>query len=166
MKNMTLKIANKIIVGFALTAAISTSIAGCSKDKKSSPEAKKISMKITVKAVGADANDQVDFAVIAGNHDASQYGSEVWKLNATTQGNQNSVLLDVGDFTGTTKTYVLETVKSVDFGSLSFNVSNLDGAPITVSYKAEINGVVETNVENQVFTAGQSQNKNFQYVGK
>ena len=137
-------------------------LASCKKKNDDNPSGSKISMKMTVTVTGADQNDQVDFQVSAGNHDASQYGAPVWKMNGTSQGNQNSIIIDEGSFIGTTKTYVFETVKSFDFGELSINVVNLEGGPITASYKAEINGKVETN-ENVAVAVGQSYNKKFTY---
>lgn len=117
---------------------------------------------MTVTVTGADQNDQVDVQVSAGNHDASQYGAPVWKMNGTSQGNQQSILIDEKSFIGTTKTYVFETVKPFDFGEMSISVVNLEGGPITASYKTEVDGKVETN-ENMVVAVDQSQNKRFTY---
>lgn len=138
-------------------------LASCKKKSDDNPNSgNKISMKMTITVTGADQNDQVDFQVAAGNHDASQYGAPVWTMNGTSQGNQNSIIIDEKSFLGTTKTYVFETVKPFDFGELSISVSNLEGGPITASYKAEVNGKVETN-ENIVVAVDQSQNKRFTY---
>lgn len=124
-------------------------------------------MKVTITVTGANADDQVDFGIGAGNHDASQYGAPVWKVNGVTQGNEDDILLDVDDFVGATQTYVLETVKPFDFGHLNAGCSNdLGGNPITMSYKVEVDGKVETNVENLVVAAGQSHNKNYSYQAK
>ncbi|QNR85793.1 hypothetical protein H9N25_04870 [Pedobacter riviphilus] len=137
-------------------------LASCKKPNDNPDNGNKISMKITVTVTGADQNDQVDFQVSAANHDASQYGAPVWKMNGISQGNQNSILIDEKSFIGTTKTYVFETVKPFDFGELSITVVNLEGGPITASYKTEVNGKVETN-ENVVVATDQSHNKMFTY---
>jgi len=137
-------------------------LVSCKKKSDNPNSGNKISMKMTVTVTGADQSDQVDFQVSAGNHDASQYGAPVWKMNGTTQGNQNSIIIDEKSFIGTTKTYVFETVKPFDFGSLNVVVSNLEGGPITASYKTEVNGKVETN-ENVVVAVDQSYNKGFTY---
>lgn len=138
-------------------------LASCKKKSDDNPNSgNKISMKMTVTVTGADQNDQVDVQVSAGNHDASQYGAPVWKMNGTSQGNQQSILIDEKSFLGTTKTYVFETIKPFDFGELSVSVSNLEGGPITASYKTEVDGKVETN-ENIVVAVDQSQNKRFTY---
>ena len=139
------------------------SLESCKKKPGDNPDnGNKISMKMTVTVTGADQNDQVDVQVSAGNHDASQYGAPVWKMNGTSQGNQQSILIDEKSFIGTTKTYVFETVKPFDFGELSISVVNLEGGPITTSYKTEVDGKVETN-ENMVIAVDQSQNKRFTY---
>lgn len=155
----------QIIFSLFITASAATVFTACSKDDDN-PSFAKSPIKFTVTVNGADSNDQVDIAVNAGNHDASQYGSPVWKMNGVTQGNEDDILLDVADFTGSTKTYVFETVNSYNFGGLNVNVVNHDGAPLTVSYKAEINGNVETNVENSTVVAGQNIHKNYTYTAK
>jgi hypothetical protein len=156
-----------VVYSLCLVMVTSFLFTGCGKKDDPAPANNaKISMKFTLSVTGADQNDQIDFAVSAGNHDASQYGAPVWKINGTTQGNENVLLLDKGDFTGATKTYVIETVKPFNFGSLKVGYSNHDGAAITMSYKAEVNGAVETNVQNLVIAAGQSQIKNFTYQPK
>lgn len=158
--------AKQIIFGLLITSSLGSIFTACSKDDDNDPSSAKSLMKVTVTVNGADSNDQVDIAVNAGNHDASQYGAPVWKVNGTTQGNEDDILLDVTDFTGPTKTYVFETVKPYNFGSLRVSVFNHDGAPISISYKTEMNGNVETNVENTTVTAGQNINKNFTYTAK
>jgi hypothetical protein len=147
-----------------LAAVASFAFTACSKKDDPKPGNEKISLKITLTVNGADNNDQVDFSVSAGNHDASQYGAPVWKKNGATQGNEDHILIDEKSFFGSTKTYVFETVKPFDFGRLNVSYSNLDGGPITLSYKTEVDGKVETNVENLVILAGQSQSKNFSYT--
>lgn len=153
----------KIISTFLMIAAAGIIFSACSKDDD--PADAKANMKFTITVNGADSNDQVDFLVSAGNHDASQYGSPVWKKNGTTEGNANTSSLEVSDFTSSTKTYVFETVKPFNFSSLHVAISNLDGAPISVSYKAEVNGSVETD-ENKTYAAGQTFIKDYSYVAK
>lgn len=156
-------ISKKTLLTVTVLSAGILFLASCKKKSDDNPNSgNKISMKMTVTVTGADQNDQVDVQVSAGNHDASQYGAPVWKMNGTSQGNQQSILIDEKSFLGTTKTYVFETVKPFDFGELSVSVSNLEGGPITASYKTEVDGKVETN-ENIVVAVDQSQNKRFTY---
>ncbi|MFN1218175.1 hypothetical protein ACKW6Q_14485 [Chryseobacterium kwangjuense] len=151
----------EIVFGIITAGVVFT---GC-KDDDDVSSAKAV-MKFTVTVQGADSKDQVDFGVGAGNHDASQYGSPIWKINGTTQNNDDDVFLDIDHFTGTTKTYVLETVKPFNFCHFNVTVSNFDGAPISVSYKAEVNGNVETNVENTMVAADQTYGKTYTYTAK
>lgn len=141
---------------------------GCGGKDDPAPDNKKVTMKFTVTVAGADNHDQVDIRVSAGNHDASQYGAPVWKINGVTQGNENVLILDIDNFVGGTKTFVLETIKPFNFGGLSVGIVNNAQAPtpITVSYKAEVDGKVETNVANVVTAASQSYNKEYTYTAK
>lgn len=153
----------KIISTFLMIAMAGAVFSACSKDDD--PVDAKANMKFTITVNGADSNDQIDFLVSAGNHDASQYGSPVWKKNGTSEGNSNTSSLGVNDFTGNTKTYVFETAKPFNFSSLHVAVSNFDGAPISVSYKAEVGGTIETD-ENKTYAAGQTFIKDYSYVAK
>lgn len=162
---MGMKIQNtrQIISGLLMASLLGTVSTACSKDDD--PSEAKANVKFTITVNGADSNDQVDFLVSAGNHDTSQYGNPVWKMNGVTQGNENDIQLDVNNFTGTTKTYVFETVKPFNFSSLHIILANLDGAPLSVSYKAEVGGTVETN-ENRTVVAGQNFIKDYSYQAK
>lgn len=153
----------KIISTFMMSAIIGAVFTACSKDDD--PAEAKAVMKFTITVNGADSNDQADFIVSAGNHDASQYGSPVWNMNGTTQGNLDDIQLEVSNFTGNTKTYVFESVKPFNFSSLHVALSNFDGAPISVSYKSEVGGNVETN-ETKSLAAGQTFIKDYSYVAK
>jgi len=144
----------------AMTAFVSTGCGG--KDDDPAPGTKKMNMKVTISVVGLEASDNVYFQIGAANHDASQYGAPVWKMNGTTQGNTHMIELKEQQFLGSTKTYVLETVKAFDFGSLNFDYSN-QGAPLTVSYKVEIDGKVKTNVQNKVVPAGGTDDQSLTY---
>ncbi|QJB37945.1 hypothetical protein HF324_08830 [Chitinophaga oryzae] len=157
--------AKNIVWGLCLAAMASVVFTGCSKKDDPAP-ANKITIKYTVTATGVTAEDDVEIWANAGNHDASQYGASVWKINGADQGNADDVNVDETKFLGATKTYVFETVKSFDFGSLSVAVSNREGAPIIVSYKAEINGTVQTNAQNISVAAGTRHDKQFTYKGQ
>ena len=161
---MKMQKTKRIIFSLLTVIAIGSISVACGKDDDD-PSNAKANMKMTITINGADSNDQVDFGIAAGNHDASQYGSPVWKINGVTHGNEDDIILGINDFTGSTQTYVLETVKPFNFGNLSAHVTNHDGGPIAVSYKTEVGGSVETNVTTTV-VAGQTHNKNYTYVAK
>lgn len=143
-----------------MTAFVSTGCGG--KDDDPAPGAKKMNMKVTISVVGAEAGDNMYWQINAANLDATHYGAPVWKVNGVTQGNTHTVELDETKFTGNTKTYVLETVKAFHVGSLNFDYTN-QGAPMTVSYKVEIDGKAVTNVQNKVVPAGGTDDQNLTY---
>lgn len=160
---MNIQNTRQIISGLLMAGLLGIVFTACSKDDD--PMEAKANMKFTVTVNGADSNDQVDFLVKAGNHDASQYGNPVWKMNGVAQGNEDHIQLEVSNFTGSTKTYVFETVKPFNFSSMNVTVSNLDGGPVSISYKAEVGGNVETN-ENKSIVAGQTFIKDYSYTAK
>jgi hypothetical protein len=142
-------------------------LSGCGKDDDNAPSNAKSTFKFTIAVTGVNDETDVAFQVNAANHDASQYGSPVWKFNNVQQGNEHIIMLNGTYFSGSTKTYVCETVKPFNFASLNVTVFNHDGSPLTVSYKAEVDGKVETNEQNLVFNAGApSYSKNFTYTAK
>jgi hypothetical protein len=161
---MKMKKVNHIVFNLCLLAGAVVLFSGCSKKDDPAPAAK-INLKITLTVVGADNMDQVDFGVSAGNHDASQYGSPVWKKDGVTQGNEGVILISQSAFFGATKTYVFETVKPFDFGSLSVSYTNREGTPISLSYKTEVNGVAQTNESLTVPVGTDVQTKNYSYRG-
>lgn len=146
-----------------LIAGLLTTACKKDKDKQDTPSGTRVQMKFTLKVTGADANDVLGFQVAAGNGDASQYGAPVWKVNGTTQGNESVLEFKTQDFIGGTKTIVVESVKGFDFGSLNVYCANGDANSLTVSYKAEIDGHVETNAENVAIVNGTTHIKDFTY---
>lgn len=160
---MGTKKAKNIVWGLCLAAVATFTFTGCSSKDDPAPAAKKITIKYTVTANGVSDMDDLEFAAMAGNHDASQYGAPVWKINGAEQGNQDDVRVDDKKFLGTTKTYVFETVKGFDFGSLSVKCTNMDGDPITLTYKAEINGQVQTNQTATVAAGAGAYMKDYTY---
>jgi hypothetical protein len=164
---METKRAKRIFLGLCMAAFVSFVSTGCGGKKDNpNPDFPTITMKVTVTASGVNAeDDQLDIQIGAGNHDASQYGAPVWKINNVTQGNEDAIIYDAQKWAGGTKTYVFETVKPYNFGYLFVNYSNRipEGGPITLSYKVEINGKVETNVQNLVVAPGVSDRKEYQY---
>lgn len=165
---MEIKRAKRILFGLGFVAMVSFVSTGCGSKDDPKPAAGKINLKITVTVLGADNQDQVDISVTAANHDASQYGAPVWKINGVTQDNESHILYDEQRFLGATKTYVFETVKPYDFGYLNVSYStDANSGPVTLSYKTEVSGAVETNVENLVIPPGSGVvAKKFSYTGK
>ncbi|MGN7823678.1 hypothetical protein ACTJJB_26390 [Chitinophaga sp. 22536] len=163
---MGTKKAKNIVWGLCLAAVATFTFTGCSKKDDPAPSANKITIKYTVAATGVSDMDDLSFSAQAANHDASQYGAPVWKINGDGQGNQDHVVVDDKKFLGSTKTYVLETVKAFDFGSLRVVCTNMDGEPIVLTYKAEINGQVQTNETATIVAGAGSYIKDFTYKGQ
>ncbi|WP_436489140.1 hypothetical protein [Chitinophaga sp. ARDCPP14] len=163
-----MKRTTRIFFSLCLVMMAGLAFTGCGGKDDPAPDNKKATFKFTITVAGADDKDQVDVRVSAGNHDASQYGSPVWKINGVTQGNENVMILDIDNFVGGVKTYVVETVKPFNFSGLSVGVVNNAQVPgaVTISYKAEVDGKVETNVQNVATAASQSYNKEYTYVAK
>ncbi|MDR2234712.1 MAG: hypothetical protein LBE92_01185 [Chryseobacterium sp.] len=161
---MKMQMTKSMVFGLITLITLGTVSTSCNKDDDE-PSNAKANIKITVSVTGADSNDQVDFGIGAGNHDASQYGSPVWKINGVVQGNEDDIIMGIDDFTGSTQTYVFETVKPFNFGNLNAHVTNHDGGPVSVSYKTEVGGALETDVTTTV-VAGQTHNKNYTYMAK
>ncbi len=131
---METKRTKRILSGLCLMAMTAFVSSGCGgKDDDPKPGVKQINMKFTVTVVGIEANDNVYFQFDAGNHDASQYGKPMWKINGVQQGNETTINLDEDDFKGNVKTYVIETVKAFDFGALSLDYSNLNNPSPSVT---------------------------------
>ena len=80
---MKIQNTRQIISGLLIAGLLGTVFTACSKDDD--PIDAKANVKFTITVNGADSNDQVDFIVQAGNHDTSQYGNPVWKMNGAEQ---------------------------------------------------------------------------------
>lgn len=78
----------------------------------------------------------------------------VWKVNGVVQNSENSVSLGKNNFSGTTKTYVIESIKPLSAISVGVQCLNVENSPYKISYKAEINGEVKNDEKD--FTVTQS----------
>lgn len=115
--------------------------------------------KITITLNGVDANDFVSLAAAASDAAAS---TSVWKINGVTQNGQVGVSLNETNFTGSTKTYVLETNFKVIALAAGGQLINYGGA-ITGSYKIEKNGKEEVNETINLATDGANWSKQFNF---
>jgi len=123
--------------------------AGCKKDKSDSPDsdANKIrTAKFTVTVSGATSGSVISFSA-SGNNTAGELG--VWKVNGKDRTSENAIVLNEEDFTGSTKTYVLEITKPVYRIGINLAGDLIDGGvPYKISYKAEINNKVVNDEQN------------------
>lgn len=126
-----------------------TGLSSCSKknDNTGAPDTSKgKTAKFTVTVTGAPESAYVSFVVAGIGTEVSN--TTVWKLNNVTQNNEQAVSLGRNNFTGSTQTYVIESV--IPLQAISVGVQCLSPAdvPYTISYKAEINGEVKADNKN------------------
>ena len=135
-------------------------ISSCSRDDDSDGSTTDGNMyKITITLNGVDDNDFVSLAAAASDAAAS---TSVWKINGVTQNGQIGVGLNETNFTGSTKTYVLETNFKVIALAAGGQIINYGGA-ITGSYKIEKNGKEEVNETINLATDGANWSKQFNF---
>ncbi|WP_158798233.1 hypothetical protein [Pedobacter sp. L105] len=129
--------------------ALFTILSSCSKknDDGGTPQTTKgKNAKFTITVTGASQSSYVSFVMAGIGTDISN--STVWKINNLTQSNEQAVTLGQNDFSGNTKTYVIESVIPLQTISVGVQCLSPGDAPYTISYKAEINGEVKNNIEN------------------
>ena len=143
-----------------MTLSLIFGISSCSRDDDGDGSGNDGNMyKITITLNGVDANDFVSLAAAASDAAAS---TSVWKINGVTQNGQVGVGLNETNFTGSTKTYVLETNFKVIALAAGGQLINYGGA-ITGSYKIEKNGKEEVNETINLSTDGASWSKQFKF---
>ncbi len=143
-----------------MTLSLIFGISSCSRDDDGDGSGNDGNMyKITITLNGVDANDFVSLAAAASDAAAT---TSVWKNNGVTQNGQVGVGLNNTNFTGSTKTYVLETNFKVIALAAGGQLINYGGA-ITGSYKIEKNGKEEVNETINLATDGANWSKQFNF---
>ena len=159
MKTMYKKIVMRGLM-LLMTLSLIFGISSCSRDDDGDGSGNDGNMyKITITLNGVDANDFVSLAAAASDAAAS---TSVWKINGVTQNGQVGVGLNETNFTGSTKTYVLETNFKVIALAAGGQLINYGGA-ITGSYKIEKNGKEEVNETINLATDGANWSKQFNF---
>lgn len=130
-------------LAFILSATL---LFSCKKDSDSpeNPSGSGKNVKFTITVNGITGEDYASFVLVGADYKNSK---TVWKVNGVTKNNETAVSLGKDDFTGTTKTYVIESVIPLDVVTTSIQCINFGGA-YTMSYKAEVNGKVVTDDQN------------------
>jgi len=129
--------------------ALLTSLSSCSKknDDPGSPETPKgKNAKFTISVTGAPESAYISFVIAGSGSDLSK--TTIWKTNNVTQNNEQVVSLGRNDFTGSTKTYIIESVIPLQAISVGVQCLSPANVPYTISYKAEINGEVKADNQN------------------
>lgn len=105
--------------------------------------------KITVTLNNVNASDDYVSVVSAGVGAGTKL--DVWKVNGVVKVGESAVSLGDTDFTGSTKTYVIETTEKISAFTNNVQIINY-GQAMTISYKIEKDNVVTIN-ENVTLTA-------------
>ncbi|MET4082331.1 hypothetical protein ABIB40_002289 [Pedobacter sp. UYP30] len=124
-----------------LMLALCTTLFFSCKKKEEAPKTesgKNVKLTFTVTGVNPAEVDAVSFTAVGLNNANAK---TVWKVNGAVKNNEQAISLGENDFTGTTKTYVVESTTPLDVIDVSIQCINF-GSNFKVSYKAEIDGKV------------------------
>lgn len=128
-----------------LTALVATS---CRKDDEKAAGGGVVKITLTVPNAEAAALDQV-MLTVSGSSSSSSLAT--WKLNGAVQTGQGAVGLNTNDFTGTTKTYVIESTGPVEVATVSVQLINFEN-PMNYSFKLEKGGKVIAEEANKTLS--------------
>lgn len=120
---------------------------------------KEKSYKFTITVNGATASDRAQFLIVGGSPTAEQ---TIWKVNGVIRNNEQGVGFNTIDFAGSTKTYVIESVKPLTHVQVSVQCINFD-ATFTYSYKAEVNNSAKHDQKDIVVVEGAPFSANYSY---
>lgn len=116
-------------------------------------------MKFTITINGVIPDDYISFVVAGGAVNTNT----IWKVNGTERPNENAISLNDESFSGSVKTYVIETTTPIQAASLSMQFIPFTYNSITYSYKAEINGNVVKDEQNVTVTNPNSYSVQYSY---
>jgi len=154
-----LKNTRSIIVLSVLSALFLTSCKSSNDDEDMQSENGN-NYKITVTLTNVNASDDYVFVGAVGTGAGSKL--DVWKVNNVVKVGESSVSLGDTDFTGSTKTYVIETTEKISNFSNNVQIINY-GQDMTISYKIEKDNAVKIN-ENMTLTgAGANFTKDYSF---
>ena len=140
MKKSIFKNLTTVIICVVLSAGFSS----CSKKNSGDPSPTDgRTAKFTVTVTGAPSSAYISFVMVGLTSDPKE--ATVWKVNGAVQNNESSVSLGKNNFSGNTKTYVIESIKPLSAISVGVQCLNVENSSYKVSYKAEINGEVKND---------------------
>jgi hypothetical protein len=145
------------LLSFVLVLAL---LFSCKKDSETTPATSGKTAKFTITANGVNSSDDyVSFVIVGGDTKGTK---TIWKVNGVARNNEVAISLGKDDFTGSTKTYVIETVLPVDVITTSVQCINFN-ASYQISYKAEIDGKVITNDDGVTVDVNKDYTHQFDY---
>lgn len=140
------------IVLFAMLLGAFTSCSSDDNGGGSAPGGEGKQVKLTITVNGVVPDDYLSFVAV-GSALSNPSESTIWKVNGTTQSNESAVSFGKNDFTGSTKTYVVESVAPLRMAHVGMQFLATGTRSYTFSYKAEINGQVVKEENNVAVTA-------------
>ena len=116
-------------------------------------------MKFTITINNVTMDDYISFVVASSSFNTNT----IWKVNGTERSNENAISLNDESFSGSTKTYVIESTVALPAASLGMQFIPFNNKSITYSYKAEINGTVVKDEQNITITNPSSHTAQYSY---
>jgi len=157
---MKKSIFKKVTTGICVV--LLTAFSSCSKDDNNDPSPSDgRNAKFTVTVTDAPASAYISFVIVGLTKDPKD--ATVWKVNGVVQNNQSAVSLGKNEFSGNTKTYVIESAKPLETISVGIQCLNVENVPYKVSYKAEVNGEVKTDQKDFTVTKNADFTKDYTY---
>lgn len=149
---------------FLLCTVLMASILSCSSDDNKPDNSDGKNIKLTITINGLTAEDYVSFVAVGSAFSSSGgLDTTLWKVNGTTLTNEEVVSLGKNEFIGSTKTYVIESVKPLQLASVGMQFLTFAPRTYSISYKAEINGKVVKEDSNVVVTAENDYTHDYSY---
>lgn len=164
-ENLT-KLVKKTSLILVLIFGISTLFTACRKDDDGPgiPDVKKSNYKITVTLNNVTLEDLVSISAVGSSGDLDD--STTWKINGEEQIGQSGISIEEKNFIGSTKTYVIESIKPLYSISSSVQIINskydYDDTEIEMSYKIEKNGEIKLE-ENRNIEVGDDFTKYYDF---
>lgn len=113
-------------------------LSSCSNNDDNNNSHNDSSYKITITLNEVNENNDYVSVTLAGNNLSGDVESPLWSINGEGQPNTLTVSLDKNDFTGATKTYIIETNTTIDVFTAGVQIINY-GPALTGSFKIEQN---------------------------
>ena len=114
----------------------------CSSDSDEATPTDGNNYKITVTANDVEGQDYISFVIVGSD---TQQSNTIWKVNGEVRTGETSVSLGKNEFTGSTKTYVIESTKPLRASLIGVQLINFAG-PLPYAIKIEKNGKTEIDV--------------------
>lgn len=151
LKTMKKAIFRNLLMAVTLIGFVSALTSCGKKDSdENNPSTGGRNAKFTITVTGAPESAYLSFVMVGLTNNSAD--ATVWKVNGAVQNNQSSVSLGKNNFSGNTKTYVIESTKPLTNISAGIQCLSPGNEAYKVSYKAEINGEVKEDIKDFTVT--------------